>query len=523
MAGAGTSPAASASAPAPRARRRGGAGRTARPRGAAQAAATKSCAAWPTASSGEASPTLARIGRDSQGPGSVAGGQTPSTRPPSTSTSDGLQPRLQQAPDEHARMLACRRGRAGRGGCAPPRLPAPRPAGPGSTARRWSGSSGSAARTSARAVASASPSSPAQSRAGPGVGVGGGEALGGVDQRGQRLGGGDLDRGGDAQGRLQAGFQPAQQVGGLRWRRAARSSARRRPVRPGRRARAAQAALVPAPGRRRGRRRATGRRRRAGASAAPAAAPAPVPRRTARASRRRNTAGGVSAKGSPALSSATTPWRSSSAATRPASSRSGVTSAARAPGVSRASRRTRAMAAASSCWSAGLRRVTSVQRWRRVGAPGVQRLGRQQRAAERGEALWRHRRCRLHWPGPHVAARRAEAGQQAAQAGLRMGFVQRVPGRLVHRRYPEPAARPARCGSRATTRSRRATAGMPPVVPATSTGSIGRSAFPRRRPARSAARPGARPGSSGRSRPASSGQAAVTMCRNCSVRAQCAA
>ena len=60
---------------------------------------------------------------------------------------------------------------------------------------------------------------------------------------------------------------------------------------------------------------------------------------TARTSRRKNTAGGVSANGSPALSSATMPKRNNAAATRPARSRSGVTSAARAPGVSSASRK----------------------------------------------------------------------------------------------------------------------------------------------------------------------------------------
>ena len=57
-------------------------------------------------------------------------------------------------------------------------------------------------------------------------------------------------------------------------------------------------------------------------------------------------------------------------------------------------------------------------------------------------------------------------------------------------------------GIRATTRSRRATAGMPAVVPAISTGWSGGSAS-QAAPGRPAARPGGRPGSSRHSRPAS--------------------
>ena len=127
----------------------------------------KSCAAWPTASSGEGSPIVVRIGRDSQGPGSTNGGQTPSTRPPSTMTSADC-------------SLASNRPQMNTRGCSAPAPPrnarrvrttAPSSTAssrPGRTPRGWSPSTGSAACTADRAVASASPSSPAHSRDGPG-------------------------------------------------------------------------------------------------------------------------------------------------------------------------------------------------------------------------------------------------------------------------------------------------------------------------------------------------------------------
>ncbi|CAM4150738.1 hypothetical protein ROMU108268_18015 [Roseomonas mucosa] len=85
---------------------------------------------------------------------------------------------------------------------------------------------------------------------------------------------------------------------------------------------------------------------------------------TMRAIRRRKAPVGVWARGWPAESSASTPWRASSTQTRRARSRSGVTRAARLPGVSSASRSSKAMAAASPASSGAVRRV----RWSRAGA-----------------------------------------------------------------------------------------------------------------------------------------------------------
>ena len=66
-------------------------------------------------------------------------------------------------------------------------------------------------------------------------------------------------------------------------------------------------------------------------------------------------------------------------------------------------------------------------------SPEVQRRGGQQGAAEGGEALGRDWRWRLDRPGAQVASCCAEAGQQAAEAGLRVRVVELGPGVLVQR------------------------------------------------------------------------------------------
>ena len=182
---------------------------------------------------------------------------------------DRLQPRLQQAPDEHARMLGRRRRRAAPGGCAPPSPSSTASSRPGSTPRGWSGSTGSAACTAASAVASASPSSPAHSRAGRACRRW---------RRGVRpprsapasiVGGGGVDGGGDAQGRLQAGLHPVQQVaaaagrpgqGRSRAARAARPRAQSTLAQPGQPRRGRGPRRRPAPARARPARQAAGAR-----------------------------------------------------------------------------------------------------------------------------------------------------------------------------------------------------------------------------------------------------------------------
>ena len=505
-------------------RRRAAPDRTARHAARAWPPTTKSCAACPTVSSGEARPTLARIGRDSHGPGSVAAGQTPSTSPPSTSMSDGLQPRLQQAPDEHARMFG-------------PAAPAQRPAAAHDLAlqhrvqqarqhrrARWSGSSGSAAWISARAwSASASPSSPAQSRAGPGrcrrwrpgarrprsarpgprparprsprrcaAPVPGRLPAGAAGPRPSGAGGGPVER------------QP-------------------QPGQATQRARAAQAGLLQCPG---GGAAGGGRQTGGGQRVfqqSEQAGPAPVPRR------RRGSAG---------------------AGTRPAGSRRGVRRRCHRPPRRGAAARPRPGRPARDPGSPARRarpaspaRRAAPGRWRRPPPAGRPASRRRQPASEGGrsapasraaprpaaargqrrEPVRRHRRSRLHRPGPHVAARRTQAAQQAAQAGLRMRR------RPAGSRRPRPSpvssggSTTGPLGSRATTRSKRATAGMP-------AGGAG----DQHRLVRRLALPGGglriqqRHLPRGRvhqavARPASAGQAAVTMCRNSSVRAQCAA
>ena len=190
----------------------------------------------------------------------------------------GLQPRLQQAPDEHARMLG-------------PAAPTQRPTAAHDLALqhriqqsrqhvvplvRQQGQRGLHVGQPDRQRLAFLPGPQAR---GPGQFVGGGKALARLDQCRQGLGRRDLDRGIDPQRRLQAGFQPRQQrfaSGSAR----ARSSARRSPARPrrGRGPRRQASSIARAP---RGRRPAPVPPLRADASAAREARPAPVlpPRR----------------------------------------------------------------------------------------------------------------------------------------------------------------------------------------------------------------------------------------------------
>ena len=237
----------------------------------------KSCAAWPTTLLGrrQARP-VARIGRDSQGPGSAAGGQTRLRQTAQHHHVDGLQPRLQQAPDEDARMLDARRARAAPGGCAPPRLPAPRPAGRAARPAQVGQHRQRGLHFGQAASASASPSSPptaVRGRAASAVAARRSAASISAASAVRARSRPQLD----PQRRLQTGFQPAEQERG----------ARRSPPRHGRGAgRDAQAGegrgprrhSAPAPAPPLGKRPGPGPRPPAGASAAPAAAPAPVPR-----------------------------------------------------------------------------------------------------------------------------------------------------------------------------------------------------------------------------------------------------
>ena len=145
---------------------------------------------WPTRSSGLGSLALARIGRLIQGPGSVAGGHTPSARPPSTTTSDRLQPRFQQAPDEHARMFGGVLTPAQGAAAAHHRAFQQRvqQAGQGGEAAGRAVAS-SASCASASNVASASPSSCAHSRAGPAAASVAASASAASHERGEGIGG----------------------------------------------------------------------------------------------------------------------------------------------------------------------------------------------------------------------------------------------------------------------------------------------------------------------------------------------
>ena len=187
----------------------------------------------------------------------------------------------------------------------------------------------------------------------------------------------------------------------------------------------------------------------------------------------------------------------SSAATRPASSRSGVTSAARAPGVSRASRSTRAMAAASSCWSAGARRLMPSR-----GCGGSPRQACRELAGSRARpsvrSVRRHGRWRLEQPGLRspLVAPRPDRRRRRPACGWGVFDSFQVASSIV---VSTAGSNTRPLGRRATTRSKRVTAWMPAVTPATRICSAAGS-VPRRRPGRSAARPGGRRGSSGRSR-----------------------
>ena len=154
--------------------------------------------------------------------------------------------------------------------------------------------------------------------------------------------------------------------------------------------------------------------------------------------------------------------------------------------------------------------------------PIVKSACRQQRPRQQPEPIARHgarstaeptpARRRGSRPGPSTAAPDPpEHGTLPALAMPPHPFRGRV-----------AAARPARFCIRATTPSNRATAGMPAVVPAISTGSSGGSSSH----ARACACSRATCRAAGFITPFSasqSGQMSVTMCRNFSVCAQCAA
>ena len=207
---------------------------------------------------------------------------------------------------------------------------------------------------------------------------------------------------------------------------------------------------------------------------------------TIRASRRRKAPAGVSASGSPALSSAVMPCRASSAETRRARSRSGVMSAARAPGFSSASRSARAAATASACASGADSRVRpsaasfhfAGRRDCQAGSPAAGRSampirsGRpggtarsaaspcgqpcQRATSSRCAPIACRRRC---WPQKGcVGASRIASHTASAEA------------------WSTPCSTTAPCGSRvATTRSSSAAAGIvpPTPMPAAITGSAG--------------------------------------------------
>ena len=248
---------------------------------------------------------LARIGRDSHGPGSLAGGHTPSARPPSTMTSAVCR-RASSRPQMNTR------------GCSVPSRPRSarrlRTTAPSSTASSNPGST-SRALVRQQRQRRLHLGQPCRQRlaflAGPQPGragqfVRGGESFGRFDQRGQappRATARSRRRSAaPVPGSASSRSSNATASGSAR----VRSSARRSPARPG---------LGRGP-----RRQASSRSRAAARQAAgdrPAAASGcfssassgtgASSSATARTSRRRNTAGGVSASVSPALSSATTP------------------------------------------------------------------------------------------------------------------------------------------------------------------------------------------------------------------------
>ena len=239
--------------------------------------ATKSCAAWPTASSGEGSPTWARIGRDSQGPGSAAGGQTVSARPPSTITS-AVCSRASSRPQMKMRGCSVAGASAQRPAAADHGALQHRVQQAGQHAAAQVRQQSQRVQHRGEAIGRASPSSPAQSALGPVWSVGGGETLGGFDQRGQRGRGVDFHRRVNPQRRLEARFQRVREM--RRW------PLRTAPPCPPHGADCRDPATdagragsaFPASARLRGSSRAAGRPRPADASAAPAAAPAPDPR-----------------------------------------------------------------------------------------------------------------------------------------------------------------------------------------------------------------------------------------------------
>ena len=362
-----------------------------------------------------------------------------------------LQPGFQQAPDEHARVLAA---------VAAPQ----RPAAAHHRAFQQRVQQAGQHRAAAGRAGAAAPASGAASRhgqrlalllrpeaRGAGRGVGGGERLGrlrsarpAARRRAMRRRPG---RAAAAPGRL-----PAASAG-----RAAPSAPVRR-ARAGRRGRAAAAGRaaprVPARAPPRGRRPADSPAAASGCFSSASSGTGASRAATAAASRRRNTAGGVSASVSPALSSATTPQRSSSAATRPASARSGVTSAARRPAAP-------ARRAGSARWRplppARRRRPGGIGR-RCCAAPGA----RQAASAAAGSSAWRSeatragRRQRTCRPSSATSPRVAPSpASRCRSPACGCVVVQRVPGRRVRSRS-SPGSTTGPCGRRATTPQQRA-------------------------------------------------------------------
>ena len=205
-----------------------------------------------------------------------------------------------------------------------------------------------------------------------------------------------------------------------------------------------------------------------------------------RASRRRKAPAGVSASGSPALSSAVMPCRASSAETRRARSRSGVMSAARAPGFSSASRSARAAATASACASGAESRV-------RPSAASFHFAGRRDCQAGSPAAGRSAMPIRSGRPGGTARSAASPCGQPCQRATSsrcapiacsrrcwpQKGWVgaSRIASHTASAEaWSTPCSTTAPCGSRvATTRSSSAAAGIvpPTPMPAAITGSAG--------------------------------------------------
>ena len=167
----------------------------------------------------------------------------------------------------------------------------------------------------------------------------------------------------------------------------------------------------------------------------------------------------------------------------------------------------------------GVERAQASQReW--LGRPPSPERGRwQKRLPQQGDPAFRHalkfHAARPKGPEPNVPRRRAQVSQQPVHPRLRVPRIQGVPGRVVEVES-SPGRTTSPFGRCATTLSNRATAGMPPVAPATSTGSAGGACSQARAWASSSATRLAaefiRPCSDSQA-----GQVVVTICRKSSV------